>query len=543
MTDFPTKGDDKALSLRNSNFQRFDRAFAERLKESEPNIWSAGGNIRGNDAFKLWGRAIDGDDAKAVTDWIREREAWAARHRKDGKQFPGDNATKSNIAGVVAAIKWGVVLDIGEKVMKEAVREAVANQRDGQRATVGGVDGFSDAVKKGIENKVDDYNEKLNESNKNNRATYSMAAKVFKRGIGAYKTNPQSVRPSVSSPEQWAYARLNSFLYALKNEKFRSGKHDTDLFPSGHPLKSNEKKMANTRNQIGTIDGEPVFDNKQDALKHAEEKGCEGFHTHDVEGQKGFMACESHDDATDDNGSPTYDAKSQTHTTTERRFQTTGGLELRDIDTESGERRVQGYAAVFNSETDIGGFAEVISPSAFEGRLNDPVVAVFNHNQLQPLAKVGAGLELSVDERGLRYSFPIPDTTAGRDLVELMERGIVRDASFAFMLGSDGDSWESRDGKKDLRTIHRVARLVDVSVVTVGAYSDASSVLRSFDAITNPEPQPEPCSSCNCKDEKCEEPTREGNQPDNRDNIQQNGAKIRSAVIKHRITQIRKTTL
>ncbi len=38
-------------------------------------------------------------------------------------------------------MKWGVVLDIGEKVMKDAVREAVANQRDGQRATVGGVDG------------------------------------------------------------------------------------------------------------------------------------------------------------------------------------------------------------------------------------------------------------------------------------------------------------------------------------------------------------------------------------------------------------------
>lgn len=365
MTDFPTKGDDKAVSLRNSNFQRFDRAFAERLKANEPNIWGAGGNIRGNDAFKLWARAIDGDDAKAVTDWIREREAWAARHREDGKQFPGDNATKSNIAGVVAAIKWGVVLDIGESVMKDAVREAVENQRQ-------------------------QNNENMDEN------------------------------------------------------------------------------------------------------KFTEQP--------------------------------------------ERRFTQTNSLELRNIDGDTGERRVEGYAAVFNSETDIGGFAEVIAPTAFEGRLDDPVVAVFNHNQLQPLAKVGAGLELSVDERGLRYSFPIPDTTAGRDLIELMERGIVRDASFAFMLGSDGDSWESRDGAKDLRTIHRVARLVDVSVVTVGAYSDASSVLRSFDAITNPEPKPEPCPSCDCQDGQCEEPQRT-----ERDNIQSNGAKIRSAVIKHRIEQIRKT--
>ena len=162
-------------------------------------------------------------------------------------------------------------------------------------------------------------------------------------------------------------------------------------------------------------------------------------------------------------------------------------------------------------------------------------MAVFNHNQLQPLAKVGAGLELSVDETGLRYSFPIPDTTAGRDLVELMERGIVRDASFAFMLGPDGDEWEKRDGQKDLRTINRVARLVDVSVVTVGAYSDATSVLRSFDAM-----QPEnekPCDNCACEDDKCEEPTTEG-QTANRDNINSHGARIRSAVVQHRIHTI-----
>ncbi len=88
MTDFPTKGDDKAVSLRNSNFERFDRAFAERLKANEPNIWGAGGNIRGNDAFKLWERAIDGDDAKAVTDWIREREAWGRASSQGRKAIP-----------------------------------------------------------------------------------------------------------------------------------------------------------------------------------------------------------------------------------------------------------------------------------------------------------------------------------------------------------------------------------------------------------------------------------------------------------------------
>ena len=33
---------------------------------------------------------------------------------------------------------------------------------------------------------------------------------IYNKGIGAYKTNPQSVRPNVKSKEQWAYARVYS---------------------------------------------------------------------------------------------------------------------------------------------------------------------------------------------------------------------------------------------------------------------------------------------------------------------------------------------
>jgi hypothetical protein len=35
---------------------------------------------------------------------------------------------------------------------------------------------------------------------------------IFDKGIGAYKTNPASVRPQVKSPEQWAYARIYASL-------------------------------------------------------------------------------------------------------------------------------------------------------------------------------------------------------------------------------------------------------------------------------------------------------------------------------------------
>ena len=33
---------------------------------------------------------------------------------------------------------------------------------------------------------------------------------IFDKGVGAFKTNPQSVRKGIRSPEQWAAARLYS---------------------------------------------------------------------------------------------------------------------------------------------------------------------------------------------------------------------------------------------------------------------------------------------------------------------------------------------
>ena len=94
----------------------------------------------------------------------------------------------------------------------------------------------SATVKKALAEKAKKHNEKYDSATKKT-STRTLVA-VFKRGVGAYNTNPSSVRPTVSSADQWAYARVNSFLYALRNGRFRSGKHDTDLFPKGHPLSS-----------------------------------------------------------------------------------------------------------------------------------------------------------------------------------------------------------------------------------------------------------------------------------------------------------------
>tara|TARA_R100000005_G_scaffold96371_2_gene82735 strand:- start:6318 stop:9014 length:2697 start_codon:yes stop_codon:yes gene_type:complete len=245
-TNFPTQGDDKKISLRNSQYPQFDYDFIAGVKENDKDIYKAGGNIRGNEAFNLWTKARAGEETAGVIKWIKEREAWAARHFGDGSQFKsGDKAGRpSNIAGVIAQMKWGVIGNLGEQRMKDVVLEAIKyreGKESGSASQAQQDRQVSDAVEKGLREKVEEHNEEVNNA-ASKRTTYRTLLTVFERGIGAYKTNPASVRPNVGSPEQWAYARVNSFLFALRNGRFQGGKHDTDLLPESHPLSSKEEK-------------------------------------------------------------------------------------------------------------------------------------------------------------------------------------------------------------------------------------------------------------------------------------------------------------
>ena len=90
---------------------------------------------------------------------------------------------------------------------------------------------------KGLAAKVKEHNAKSK-----HKVTTSMLQTVYNRGVGAYKTNPSSVRPNVSSPEQWAMARVNSFLSIVSGSK--SANHDKDLLPAGHPSSTRKNDDA-----------------------------------------------------------------------------------------------------------------------------------------------------------------------------------------------------------------------------------------------------------------------------------------------------------
>jgi len=163
-------------------------------------------------------------------DTVKRMYSFFSRHEVD-KEAEGFNAGEDGYPsnGRIAWALWGG--DAGYSWSRQLVEQM---KKEEERAVSG-------KALKMIENKVEEHNEEVGNV-KSKRTNVSTLSKVYERGIGAYKTNPASVRPSVSSPEQWAAARINSYLYALRNGRFRSGKHDTDLLPEGHPLSSKNKE-------------------------------------------------------------------------------------------------------------------------------------------------------------------------------------------------------------------------------------------------------------------------------------------------------------
>jgi HK97 family phage prohead protease len=145
-------------------------------------------------------------------------------------------------------------------------------------------------------------------------------------------------------------------------------------------------------------------------------------------------------------------------------------------------KTIVGYASVFApaKSSNLGGFIEQVDPKAFDDTLNGDARAYFNHDPNFVLGRQKSGtLRLSTDKKGLRYEVDVPDTQLGRDLVVSMQRGDIDSSSFGFIC--DADEWEDNDSGPALRTLKKV-RLIDVSPVTVPAYPDATSGVRTLPA-------------------------------------------------------------
>ncbi|WP_209848667.1 HK97 family phage prohead protease [Rhizobium herbae] len=145
-------------------------------------------------------------------------------------------------------------------------------------------------------------------------------------------------------------------------------------------------------------------------------------------------------------------------------------------------RKLVGYAAVFNQETRIADFHERIAPGAFKNSLasNGDILALVDHDPTKVLARTKSGtLSLSEDERGLRFELSVPETTLGRDLLEMAKRSDLGGMSFGFHVPDGGDVWTG-----DRRELRNVA-LHEVSVInSVPAYAGTTVQARSRASLT-----------------------------------------------------------
>jgi HK97 family phage prohead protease len=160
----------------------------------------------------------------------------------------------------------------------------------------------------------------------------------------------------------------------------------------------------------------------------------------------------------------------------ERRHFVMDRLNVERRDKEKAE--IVGHAAVFNRETNIGGwFIESVAPGAFRRAIaEDDVRSLFNHDPNLILGRNRAGtLKLSEDDTGLMTTTTPPDVTYARDLLVSIERGDVSGMSFGFRVTKQ--EWdESGDIVK--RKILEV-ELFDISPVTYPAYPQTDVTLRA----------------------------------------------------------------
>lgn len=139
-------------------------------------------------------------------------------------------------------------------------------------------------------------------------------------------------------------------------------------------------------------------------------------------------------------------------------------------------RRLEGYAATFTAEADLGSFVERIEPGAFRSALGGDILALLDHDAGKVLGRTRSGtLSLREDAKGLAFTLELPDTQSGRDVLALAERGDLGGMSFGFTVPDGGERWEGRT--RHLRSID----LKEISVVSAWpAYQGTEIALRAL---------------------------------------------------------------
>lgn len=171
------------------------------------------------------------------------------------------------------------------------------------------------------------------------------------------------------------------------------------------------------------------------------------------------------------------------------------------LNSDGEKNKIVGTAVVFyregvkGTEYDLAGYGmpgvkERIMPGALKRVLgrsqggtldrNQDVYAAVNHSPDLVFARTTAGtLKLSVDDEGLHYEATPAATSIGKDAIENARAGNFGGSSFAFSVAKGGDKWTRDANGVEIREVHRIDKLVDISPVVAPAYSATSVNARS----------------------------------------------------------------
>jgi len=143
-----------------------------------------------------------------------------------------------------------------------------------------------------------------------------------------------------------------------------------------------------------------------------------------------------------------------------------------------GKMIIEGYPVTFSTPATHYGYTEIIEPNAFEGCDMGDVVMRYNHNDnyLIMARTRNRSLQLEVDNFGVKSTAELIDTGPNRDIYKSVQAGLIDKMSFAFTVEEDNFDYET-----DTRTIKKISKLYDVSVVDVPYYDSTSVYARKLD--------------------------------------------------------------
>jgi uncharacterized protein len=140
-----------------------------------------------------------------------------------------------------------------------------------------------------------------------------------------------------------------------------------------------------------------------------------------------------------------------------------------------------GRPIVFGHSTTIkapfGEYIEVIERGALDEADLSDVRLLYNHDMNKiPLARTPKTMHLTLDPAGLELRAELPDTEDGRSVHTAVVRGDLSGMSFAFKVPKGGSQY---DAKTNIRTISKIEKVYECSIVAFPAYPQTSVEARS----------------------------------------------------------------